>query len=241
MTNKDLKIIKDFVLFNHTAVLSTISQSYQNFPFGSIVPYDVDQDGNLIILIAQISEHYKNLSADSRASLFIFDHFGIDDPQANSRATVLGKFSKASNEQRNKLESSYLVRFPKAVDQSIIHSFDFFMMKIEKIRWIGGFGSMNWTSAKDFTSCQNDPIAYIGMSAVKHMNQDHKDALPKYLKNFHNLEIEPSKLEMVFVCSAYFTIQIKEQNKIKRLNINFPEEIKTAERLREVMISMLKT
>ena len=67
------KVARDFITLNRTGFLSTISVSEAGYPFGSITPYDIDSEGRLIILIADISEHYKNLMADNRGSMLISD------------------------------------------------------------------------------------------------------------------------------------------------------------------------
>src|SRR6185295_8430683 len=88
----DVSQVKNFLTQHRQGVLSTISVSQKGFPFGSIVPYDIDAQGNVFIYISFIAEHYKNLQADARASLIATDPFGIDDPQAYARATLLATF-----------------------------------------------------------------------------------------------------------------------------------------------------
>ena len=75
MTKAELSIAdtRNFVTLHQVAVMATISQTLPGYPFGSIVPYDTDEPVRLIIFVANISEHYRNISKDPRASLFVAD------------------------------------------------------------------------------------------------------------------------------------------------------------------------
>ena len=51
--------------------LSTISRKQPGFPFGSLMPYGLDDHGRPIFLISTMAMHTQNLQADPRASLFV--------------------------------------------------------------------------------------------------------------------------------------------------------------------------
>ena len=118
------KVARDFITINRNGFLSTISVSQSGYPFGSITPYDIDSDGRLIILIADISEHYKNLAADSRASMLVTDQFGTHDPQLYARATVLGDFGLIPDDELEEVSWSYKSRFPEAVERERQNGFN---------------------------------------------------------------------------------------------------------------------
>ena len=229
--------IKDFVVLNKHAVLSTLSKKNNAHPFGSIVPYDVEKDGSIIIFISLISEHYKNLENDARSNIFISDPFGNNDPQANSRVSILTEFAKISDKEFDKVSESYWNRFPNAKSRSIAHNFCFFRSKNLKLRWISGFGEMGWIEEKDFSNAPFDEISYIGMDIIQHMNEDHKDALSKYIRHYHRIEEKLDHLEMVSINKSSFEISI---NKNKRKAIQFSEELKSASEVRQEMISLLR-
>ena len=48
--------------------LSTLSRKQPGFPFGSVMPYGLDEHGRPIFLISTMAMHTHNLQADSRAS-----------------------------------------------------------------------------------------------------------------------------------------------------------------------------
>src|SRR3984885_12403562 len=49
--------------------LSTLSRKQPGFPFGSVMPYGLDERGLPIFLISTMAMHTKNLKADARPSL----------------------------------------------------------------------------------------------------------------------------------------------------------------------------
>src|SRR6266566_626592 len=51
--------------------LSTLSRKQPGFPFGSVMPYGLDDHGRPIFLISTMAMHTQNLQADARASLLV--------------------------------------------------------------------------------------------------------------------------------------------------------------------------
>ena len=70
--------------------LSTLSRKQPGFPFGSVMPYGLDEQGRPIFLISTMAMHTQNLQADSRASLLVTQPDASGDPLGASRVTVMG-------------------------------------------------------------------------------------------------------------------------------------------------------
>ena len=51
--------------------LSTLSRKQPGFPFGSVMPHGLDDQGRPIFLISTMAMHTQNLQADPRASLLV--------------------------------------------------------------------------------------------------------------------------------------------------------------------------
>lgn len=52
----------------------------QGYPFGSVAPYGLLDDGTPGLCISTLAEHTRNLGADGRASLFVDEAFPLGDP-----------------------------------------------------------------------------------------------------------------------------------------------------------------
>src|SRR3989442_1109037 len=71
--------------------LSTLSRKQPGFPFGSVMPYGLDDHGRPIFLISTMAMHTQNLQADPRASLLVTQEDTGGAPLGASRGTVGGK------------------------------------------------------------------------------------------------------------------------------------------------------
>src|SRR5580704_17159185 len=70
--------------------LSTLSRKQPGFPFGSVMPYGLDDRGRPIFLISTMAMHTQNLQADPRASLLVTQADASGDPLGASRVTLMG-------------------------------------------------------------------------------------------------------------------------------------------------------
>src|SRR5215467_7833197 len=70
--------------------LSTLSRKQPGFPFGSVMPYALDDQGRPIFLISTMAMHTQNLQADPRGSLLVTQDDGSGDPLGASRVTLVG-------------------------------------------------------------------------------------------------------------------------------------------------------
>src|SRR6476660_6546749 len=69
--------------------LSTLSRKQPGFPFGSVMPYGLDDRGRPIFLISTMAMHTQNLQADPRASLLVTQDDAEGDPLGASRVTLV--------------------------------------------------------------------------------------------------------------------------------------------------------
>lgn len=65
--NKDKKVkeARKLLLSEYQAILSTHSVDVSGYPFGSVVPYCLNKNGEPIILISSIAQHTKNILSDA--------------------------------------------------------------------------------------------------------------------------------------------------------------------------------
>src|ERR1017187_5612288 len=68
--------------------LSTLSRKQQGFPFGSVMPYGLDENGRPVFLISTMAMHTQNLQADSRSSLLVTQPDASGDPLAARGGTT---------------------------------------------------------------------------------------------------------------------------------------------------------
>ena len=62
---------RTLVYLGRVGSLSTLSRKQPGFPFGSVMPYGLDDHANPVFLISTMAMHTQNLQADPRSSLLV--------------------------------------------------------------------------------------------------------------------------------------------------------------------------
>src|SRR5207245_9525274 len=83
-------------IWGASAAFRLFRASSRGFPFGSVMPYGVDDRGRPIFLISTMAMHTQNLQADPRASLLVTQPGPTDDPLGSSRVTLMGNVLKGN-------------------------------------------------------------------------------------------------------------------------------------------------
>lgn len=139
-----VNLAKDLFLDMKSGVLSTTSVELEGYPFGSIVPFSLTERGELVILISDIAQHTKNILKDSRCSITVYKQTIGVDQQESPRVTFLADAKKVTDERREEISNLYLKDFPKAKSYFQAHSFSFYILEPKRVRFILGFGKINW-------------------------------------------------------------------------------------------------
>src|SRR5271157_1134728 len=168
--------------------LSTLSRKQPGFPFGSVMPYGLDDQGRPIFLISTMAMHTQNLHADSRASLLVAQTDASGDPLGASRVTVIGNVRAVPEPDLAQVRRLYLERYANSKYWVDFEDFSFYRMDVVDVYYVGGFGVMGWVSASDYDRSQPDPLADSMAEIIQHMNTDHKDALVMLARTFAHID-----------------------------------------------------
>ncbi|MCQ9391876.1 HugZ family protein [Pseudomonas viridiflava] len=191
MSAKASKDARHLLLKEYRAVLSTHSKSMPGYPFGSVVPYCLDDRGRPLVLISRIAQHTHNLTLDPKCSLLVGER-GAEDVQAVGRVTVLAQAEKLSDPDAIEAAARRYYRFfPESQSYHTAHDFDFWMLAPVRYRYIGGFGAIHWL---DEVALDNPFVGKIETGMVEHMNQDHAKAIAHYVELSGLPQTEPARL-----------------------------------------------
>ncbi len=136
--------------------LSTLSAKHPDWPFGSVMPYGLDAEGQPTFLISTMAMHTQNLQRDARASLLVTSDGG-EAPLEAARITLMGRVTPVQDETLPLVRSAYLSRHPEAAQWVAFDDFAFYRMAITETYYVGGFGVMGWIKAQDYTQAKVDP------------------------------------------------------------------------------------
>lgn len=218
--------------------LSTLSRKQPGFPFGSLMPYGLDDEGRPIFLISTMAMHTQNLQADPRASLFVTEQDASGDPLGSSRVTLIGNVTRVPEADLAATRSAYLTGYPNSKYWVDFEDFFFYRMDLLDIYYVGGFGVMGWVGASDYSQAQADPLVEYKSDIMQHMNSDHKDALILLAKRYAGIEAQDAGLTAVDRLG--FHLRLKTQDGMKGTRIAFLREVRTPLQTREVFLEMVK-
>src|SRR6201988_2034448 len=168
--------------------LSTLSRKQPGFPFGSVMPYGLDDHGRPIFLISTMAMHTQNLQADPRASLLVTQQDTEGEPLGASRVTVVGNVLLVPNTELAEVRKLYMERHANSKYWVDFEDFSFYRMEVIDVYYVGGFGVMGWVTASDYDRSQPDPLADSTAEIIQHMNADHKDALILIARAFAGID-----------------------------------------------------
>ena len=215
--------------------LSTLSRKQPGFPFGSVMPYGLDDHGRPILLISTMAMHTQNLQADSRASLLVTQE-DASDPQGASRVTLLGNVLLAPAAEVAAARKLYLARYANSKYWVDFEDFSFYRMNVVDVYYVGGFGVMGWVSASDYNLSQPDPLADSMAEIIQHMNAEHKDTLVLLAQEFAG--IGSQEATMTAVDRLGFHLRLRVQDGMRGARIAFLREVSTPTETRRVLVEM---
>jgi heme oxygenase (biliverdin-IX-beta and delta-forming) len=215
--------------------LSTLSRKQPGFPFGSVMPYGLDDHGRPILLISTMAMHTQNLQADSRASLLVTQD-GAGDPLGASRVTLVGNVLQVPASDVAEARKLYLARYANSKYWVDFEDFSFYRMNMVDVYYVGGFGVMGWVSASDYDLSQPDPLADSMAEIIQHMNADHKDTLVLLAREFAG--IESQEATMTAVDRLGFHLSLRVQDGMRGARIAFLREVSNPTEPRKVLIEM---
>jgi len=214
--------------------LSTLAAEPAGYPFGSVVNYALDADANPLLLTSDLAEHTGNFKRDPRASLLVVEGGG-GDPLAIGRVTLLGDVSPASDDAAHE---RYLARHPSAKMYVEFRDFNLYRLTVRAIRYIGGFGRMQWVEAEEYHAAAADPIHAHRRDIISHMNADHADAMVLLARHF--ADVSGTAATMVGVDRHGFEMSVLTEQGPRQVRLPFADDVNSPDEVRQSLIGMLR-
>ena len=163
-------------------MLSTISRALEGYPFGSVTPFVLDAQARPVIFVSRLAEHTRNINADPRVSLLVYERGEPDgDVQSSARVTLMGK--TCAIRHADGISERYLRYFPAARGYLEL-DFDFYRIEPVTLRVVAGFGKIHWISREAYWPPGNT-LAEHENDIIAHMNRDHAHHLRDYCRFHH--------------------------------------------------------
>ena len=219
-----------------TGTLCTLAMEPEGYPYGSFVTVAFDE-GNPVFLISGLAEHTKNLERDPRASLLVAEG-GAADPLANGRVTLIGPCTRVEGDGGS-ARAAFLAAHPNSSYYAGFRDFAFWKLRVDHVRYIGGYGRMSWVSESDWRVAEPDPLAPSAAGMIAHMNADHADAMALYCKAFSRAT-EIGAATMTGVDRYGFEMSAMTPKGPRPVRVAFEKPVSTPEEVRAALIAMVK-
>jgi putative heme iron utilization protein len=145
-------------------------------PWASFVTYGL-LDGAPVLCVSKLAEHGRNLLADPRASISIVAPYGHADPLASGRVTLAGTVATPAGEELAAAREAHLAAVAAAKYYIDYSDFSLWVLRVRRVRWVGGYGRMDSASGDDYAAAAPDPVRPHASGAIAHLNADHDKAL----------------------------------------------------------------
>ena len=148
--------------------LATHARQPQGFPYPTVLPFAPDSHHRPTILVSRLAEHTRNLHSDPRAG-FLIVHAPDGDVLNGQRITLVGTFEHV--EPTPPVTQRYLRYHPDAERYLVLGDFSFWVMSVERMRYIGGFGAMGWLTQAELDPL--DPVSFDEENALVEFFERH--------------------------------------------------------------------
>jgi putative heme iron utilization protein len=231
------------VHLGRTGMLASLSRRYPGHPFGSVMPYALDEGRRPLFLISSMAMHTQNLAADGRASLLVTGPGAEQDPLAAGRVTLIGEGRRVPTDGVAAARERYLARHPRAAAWVDFDDFAFWRLEVVDLYWVGGFAAMDWVDARAYGAADPDPLSDAAPGILEHMNRDHGDALALFARVLAGetpLGGEtPDEVRMLEVDRLGFKLRLAGGGRLHTTRIAFPREVRSAAEARTVLVEMV--
>jgi putative heme iron utilization protein len=223
-----------------SATLCTLARDPAGYPYGSLVTLALDLAGRPLLLLSTLAEHTQNLEARSEASLLVTEPLGQHaQPLALGRVTLLGPCRRVPAEDRDEARRLFLAAQPDAAYYVDFRDFAFHRLEPTALRYVGGFGRMSWVTADDYRDAKPDPLAPDAAGILKHMNEDHADALVAYATGLSRIA-DATGATMTAVDRYGFEMAVMTPGGPRATRIGFDAPVDTTEAVRKAMVEMVR-
>lgn len=145
-------------------------------PWASFVTYGL-LGGAPVLCVSDLAEHGRNLAHDPRASLAVVAAEMASDPLASGRITLAGVAERPTGAELDAAREAHVAAVPAAKYYIDYSDFSVWVLRVSRVRWVGGYGRMDSATGEDYLRAEADPVSPHAAAAIAHLNADHAEAL----------------------------------------------------------------
>ncbi len=161
VVNEDIGMERQVVDLLNVMNYGVLSTLYEDVPYGSSMPYMLDFQGRPVVYISEMAIHTKNINKNAKCSLTVISP--ENDVFNSPRITVLGEMKQIRDKN---IEKAYFDKYPQAKRFKKLHGFNFYILEIKELYYVGGFGNIGWVDKNDYVKLHQE-VKLINVFIVK--------------------------------------------------------------------------
>lgn len=209
-------------------------------PWASMVAYGLLQNGSPVLCVSDMALHGRNLAAEGRASIAIASPVAPGaDPADSPRLTLAGSVERPVGAEDAAAKATFRAAVPSA---SVFEDFDDFtrwVLRIESVRWVGGFARMAWVEPDEYAAASPDPVSPAAGPAVAHVNADHADALLAMARRLGG-RADADAAECMAADRYGLDLRTETPEGLRPARVEFAEPITAASQLRAATVELAR-
>lgn len=218
----------------NTGTLASLTR--EGDPWASFVTYGL-LGGAPVLCVSNLAEHGRNVARDPRASIAIVAPGEHADPLASARITLAGHVEEPTGNERIAARDAHLSAVAAAKYYIDYSDFSLWVLRVARVRWVGGYGRMDSTDGAAYAEAQPDPVTPLSARAVTHLNEDHAAALVAMARVLGGY---PDATEAV--CTGVdrygLDLRLNTERGLAYTRVGFPHPIDSVDELRSATVDL---
>ncbi|KQH80448.1 pyridoxamine 5'-phosphate oxidase [Mycobacterium gordonae] len=220
----------------NAATLATLTAGGD--PWASLVAYGL-LGGTPVLCVSDLAEHGRNLAADPRASMSIVAPTSDNDPLAGARVTLAGMVTRPAAPELDAARRAYRDAVPGADSYLDFTDFTLWLFKVQRARWVGGYGRMESVTGEQYDAASPDPVTLGSARAIAHLNADHADALVHMAQAFGGYP-DTESAECVSIDRYGLHLRVHTARGEARARVEFPSPLDSPGQLRSATADLAR-
>ncbi|MBU8825246.1 HugZ family pyridoxamine 5'-phosphate oxidase [Mycolicibacterium goodii] len=218
----------------NVATLATLTTDGD--PWASFVTYGL-LGGAPVLCVSNMAEHGRNLAHDPRASIAIVAPTTESDPLASARVTLAGVAERPLGDELAAARTAHLGAVAAAKYYIDYSDFSVWVLRVRRVRWVGGYGRMDSTTGEAYAAAEPDPVTPRAAGAVAHLNADHADSLVAMARNLGGY---PDATEAVCTGADRYGLDLRviTDRGVAYSRVGYPAPIRSIDELRAATVEL---
>ena len=217
-------------------VLATLDPR-EGYPYASRAEVLPLEDGDVLFFLSDLAAHTTNQGMDERASVLLSDPWNTDRVLARQRMTLMGTLER--EEDREQWKPRWLEAHPDSAGYIDFSDFQFYRLRVERARYIAGFGRMDWLEGAIWRQAEPDPLVGAMGGIIEHMNEDHGYNLLDYARHIARVPWA-QQARMLWIDHLGFDIEVlgDSEDSPSTLRMMFSEPCQTSGHVRRELVAL---